>query len=146
MIRLATRADIPRLMAVRNSVRENCLSDPSRVPVADYYWFVDNAGIYVWDEHGRIKGLSAGDPRSGSIWALFVDPAFEGRGIARALIREACKSLATAGHRIAILTTDPGTRAEQFYLRNGWTADGLDDRGEMRFSKLLADDFGPSDS
>ena len=132
-------------MEIRNSVRENRLSDPSRVTLADYHWFIDHAGVHVWDEYGLIKGLSAGDPRNGSIWALFVDPAFEGRGIAQALVREACESLITAGHRIATLSTSPGTRAEQFYLRNGWTANGLDDRGEICFSKLLADDNRRSD-
>src|SRR5262245_15283489 len=60
-------------------------------------------------------------------------------------MREACKSLITAGHRIATLSTSARTRAEQFYLRNGWTANGLDDRGEIRFSKLLADDNRRSD-
>ena len=145
MIRLATRADLPRLMEIRNSVRENRLSDPSRVTLADYHWFIDHAGIHVWDEHGIIEGFSAGDPRNGSIWALFVDPAFEGHGIAQALVREACKSLITAGHRVATLSTSPGTRAERFYLRNGWTANSLDDRGEVRFSKLLADDNRRSD-
>jgi len=145
MIRLATRADIPRLMEIRNSVRENRLSEPSRVTLADYHWFIDHAGVHAWDEGGLIKGLSAADPRNGSIWALFVDPAFEGQGVAQALIREACKSLITAGHRIARLSTSPGTRAERFYLRNGWTANGFDDRGELRFSKLLVDDNRWSD-
>jgi GNAT superfamily N-acetyltransferase len=138
MIRLATRADIPRLMEIRTAVWENRLSDPSRVTLADYHWFIDHAGVHVWDEGGFIKGLSAGDPRDGSIWALFVGPAFEGFGIGQALIGESCKSLVAAGHRFATLSTAPGTRAEQFYLRNGWTANGLDDRGEMRFSKILA--------
>src|SRR5215468_3620493 len=73
MSRFATRADISRLMEIRNSIRENHLS-------------------YL------------------SIWTLVVDPAFEGRGIAP-LIREACKSLITKGHRISTLSTSAGTRA-----------------------------------
>src|SRR5262245_66567665 len=116
MIRLATRADISRLMQIRNSVRENRLSDPSRVTLADYRWFIDHAGVHLWDEDGLIKGLSAGDPRNGSIWALFVDPAFEGRGIAQALIRDACQSLITGGHRFATLIKNTGTRTGKLYL------------------------------
>jgi GNAT superfamily N-acetyltransferase len=84
-----------------------------------------------------IKGLSAGDPRDGSIWALFIDPAFEGQGIGQALIAAACKSVTAAGHCVAKLSTEPGTRAERFYLRNGWRANGYTDRGELVFKKDL---------
>jgi GNAT superfamily N-acetyltransferase len=137
MIRLATIADIPRLIEIRASVRENRLSDPSRVTLADYNWHVAHAPIHIWEEDGVIKGLSACDPRDGSIWGLFVDPAFEGRGIGRALILAATNSLAAVGHRVAKLSTEPGTRAERFYVRNGWTAKGRTERGEIIFTKEL---------
>jgi hypothetical protein len=45
MIRLATRAD--GLIENRSAVRENHLSDPSRVTFADYHWFIDHAGVHV---------------------------------------------------------------------------------------------------
>ena len=138
MLRRATSADIPRIMEIRSAVRENRLSDPSRVTAADVHRHIAHSPIHLWDERGVIKGFSAGDPRDGSIFALFVDPAFEGHGIGQALILAACRSLAAAGHRIATLSTDPGTRAERFYLRNGWLAKGLDARGEMVFEKELA--------
>jgi ribosomal protein S18 acetylase RimI-like enzyme len=96
MIRCATVSDIPRLMEIRGSVRENRLSDPARVTLADYNWHVAHAPIHVWEADGVIKGMSAGDPRDGSIWALFVDPRFEGRGIGQALISAATKSIAAA--------------------------------------------------
>jgi GNAT superfamily N-acetyltransferase len=137
MIRAATVADIPRLRELRGSVHENRLSDPSRVTIADYEWHVVHAPIHVWEDDGVIKGLSAGDPRDGSIWALFVDPAFEGRGIGQALIMAATNSIAAAGHRVARLSTEPGTRAERFYLRNGWMAKGHTERGEIIFTKDL---------
>jgi GNAT superfamily N-acetyltransferase len=138
MLRRATPADIPRIMEIRGSVRENRLSDPSRVTIADVLWHIAHSPIHLWDERGVIKGFSAGDPRDGNIFALFVDPAFESQGIGQALILAACRSLTAAGHRIARLSTDPGTRAERFYLRNGWHAKGLDGRGEMVFEKELA--------
>ena len=118
-------------------VHENRLSDPSRVTLADYDWHVAHAPIHVWEDDGVIKGLSAGDPRDGSIWGLFVDPAFEGRGIGQALILAATNSIAAAGHRVAKLSTEPGTRAERFYLRNGWMAKGRTERGELIFTKDL---------
>jgi len=137
MIRTAVLSDIPRLMEIRGAVRENRLSDPSRVTYADYVWHIEHGPTHVWDDAGVIKGLSAGDPRDGSIWALFVDPPFEGQGIGQALIAAACESLAAAGHHVARLSTDPGTRAERFYLRNGWRADGRTDRGEVIFAREL---------
>jgi GNAT superfamily N-acetyltransferase len=137
MIRRATVSDIPRLMEIRGSVRENRLSDPSRVTLADYNWHIAHAPIHVWEDGGLIKGMSAGDPRDGSIWALFVDPAYEGRGIGQALILAACRSIAAAGHRSAKLSTEPGTRAERFYLRNGWLSGGYTERGEAIFMKGL---------
>jgi GNAT superfamily N-acetyltransferase len=137
MLRRATVSDIPRLMEIRGSVRENRLSDPSRVTIADYNWHIAHAPVHVWEDGGVIKGMSAGDPRDGSIWALFVDPAYEGGGIGQALILAACRSIAAAGHRMAKLSTEPGTRAERFYVRNGWLAKGYTERGEAIFIKEL---------
>jgi len=137
MIRSATVSDIPRLVEIRGSVRENRLSDPSRVTIADYEWYIAHGPIHVWEEDGVINGLSAGDPRDGSIFGLFVDPAYEGRGIGRALIAAACRSVAAAGHSVAKLSTVAGTRAERFYLRNGWFAQGLTERGEVILTKKL---------
>jgi GNAT superfamily N-acetyltransferase len=138
MLRRAISADIPRIVEIRGAVRENRLSDPSRVTLADLHWHIAHSPIHVWEERGIIKGFSAGDPRDGTIFALFVNPAFEGHGIGQALILAACRSLAAANHRVATLSTDPGTRAERFYRRNGWLAKGLDARGEMVFEKELA--------
>lgn len=136
MIRTAGLADIPELMRIRLGVRENSFN-PARVSPADVVWFVENAPVWVWEEAGAIRGFSAGDPRNGSIWALFVDPPFEGRGIGSALIARACASLVEAGHRTATLDTEPGTRAAEFYRRQGWVEGGLDAAGELLFSRVL---------
>jgi hypothetical protein len=57
LIRKATRVDVPRIMEIRAAVRENKLRDPSRVTVEDVYWFIDNPGIFVWEEDGGIVGF-----------------------------------------------------------------------------------------
>ena len=67
MLRTATLSDIPRLIEIRGSVRQNRLSDPGRVTHADYAWHIAHAPVHVWEEEGLIKGMSAGDPRDGSI-------------------------------------------------------------------------------
>ena len=134
MIRNASRADIPRLKEIRGAVRENKLRDPSRVTTDDICWFIDNPGIFVWEEDGRIVGFSAADPRDGNIWALFMDEAYEGRGIARALFERACNVLQDSGCSRMWLETWPGTRAERFYRRAGWRATGIRD-GNLVFEK-----------
>ena len=136
-IRAATLDDVLRIREIRAAVRENRLSDPERVSHADVVAFIRRCGVWVWEEDGRILGFSAGDLADGTIWALFVDPACERGGIGQALIARSCEGLRAAGHAVATLATEPGSRAERFYRRNGWTAGGLDARGEMRFSKGL---------
>ena len=126
MIRTATDADIVRIVEIRGAVRENRLRDPSRVTLADIQWFIANPGIFVWEEAGDIVGFSAADPRDGNIWALFMDAAFEGRGIARKLFERACAVLEAAGCARMWLTTTPGTRAEKFYRKAGWTVTGTE--------------------
>src|SRR5258707_15532560 len=122
MIRQATRADYPRISENRRSVRENRLSeskyDLGKI-AAD--WIFDNSTFWAWDEDGLIQGFSAADPRDGTIFALFVHPSYEGRGIGRALLPMACRRLRDSGYAVATLTTEAGTPAERFYRRDGWT-------------------------
>ena len=132
MIRNARESDIPRLMEIRATVRENQLRDASRVTLADYQWFIANPGIFVWEEGGRIVGLSAADPREGSIWALFMDQAYGGRGIAQLLFERACLVLRNAGYKRMWLMTSTGTRAEKFYRKAGWVVVGVEG-DQLRF-------------
>jgi GNAT superfamily N-acetyltransferase len=136
-IRRAIHADVPRIMAIRHAVRENRLSDPNAVTAADCAAFIERSEIWVWVEDGTIQGFAAGDSRNGQIFALFVDPAHEGRGIGRALLPRACATLRNAGHSLATLSTDPGTRAERFYRADGWTATAVNSKGELVFAKPL---------
>ena len=136
-IRRARLEERSRISEIRFAVRENKLLDPSRVTDADYHWFSDNPGIWVWEEDGRILGFSAADPRDGTIWALFIDPAHEGRGIGRALFAKALDSLREAGHKSGSLTTQPGSRADRFYQRAGWKVLGTSERGERIFEGVL---------
>ena len=135
--RRATHADIQRIMTIRQKVRENRLSDPNSVTAIDCAAFMDRAEMWVWVENGQIQGFSAGDPHDGSIWALFVDPAFEGQGIGCALLALACNTVHAAGFWAATLNTDPGTRAEKFYRANGWTETGRTAKGEITFRRPL---------
>jgi GNAT superfamily N-acetyltransferase len=137
-IRPATHGDIARIYEIRNSVGENRLSDPSRVTEADAIRFIDDTALWVWqEEDGAVTGFAGSDRRDGSIWALFVAPGHDGKGIGRALLKHACDWLRAAGHRTAMLTTEPGTRAERHYRAAGWSVTGSSTTGELVFQKPL---------
>ena len=130
-IRRAVHADAARIFEIRFAVRENRLSNPNLVTAADVAWFIDNPGIWLWDEDGKVKGFAAADARDGTVWALFIDPAHEGRGVGRALLQAALATLRDAGHRTARLSTGPGTRADRFYRIGGWIPIGQTEKGEV---------------
>jgi GNAT superfamily N-acetyltransferase len=137
LLRRALVGDIARIMAIRLAVQENRLSDPRSVTVADCQRFVDKGRFWVGEVAGVIVGFSASDERDGTIWALFLDPAWQGRGFGPALLARACADLHADGYRVARLTTDPGTRAERMYRRLGWQDHGIGADGEVRFSLAL---------
>ncbi|MBV8193397.1 MAG: GNAT family N-acetyltransferase [Alphaproteobacteria bacterium] len=138
MIRKATLDDWQRITEIRNAVRENRLSSANVSRVADVArWIYDNGSFWVWEEDGAVQGFAVADVRDGTIFGLFVHPDYEGRGIARALLPLACEDLRVAGHSVARLTTDPGTRADRFYRRNGWTDTGRREKGEIVFERPL---------
>jgi GNAT superfamily N-acetyltransferase len=136
-IRRATQSDVARIMEIRRSVRENRLSDPNLVTADDCAEFIERSEMWVWDAEGVVQGFAAGDVRDGWIWALFVAPEYEGRGIGRALLSMACETLRKSGYTVANLSTAAGTRAERFYIENGWTLVNRNGRGELLFNKHL---------
>jgi GNAT superfamily N-acetyltransferase len=137
-IRRARPEDRPRITEIRLAVKENKLGEASRALIDDQYpWFQDNPGVWVWEENDRILGFSSSDTRDGSIFALFVDPAHEGRGIGRPLFEKCLDVLRQSGHRTAWLTTEKGSRAEGFYRAAGWKEIGTSPKGEVIFHGVL---------
>src|SRR4029079_6310932 len=122
-------------MQIRAEVRENGLRDPSLVTTEDVFWFVDNPGVFLWEEDGSVVGFSAGDPRNGNIFALFVEERYERRGTGKALFERACKVLIDAGCTRMWLTTWPERRGERFYCEAGWLVIGMDN-GNLVFESL----------
>ncbi len=138
MIRRATEGDHARISEVRKAVRENRLN-PAKVSLVEEiaHWIYANGTFWVWEEDGAVQGFSAGDPRDGSIFALFIHPDYEARGIGRALLPLACADLKAAGHASAELMTQAGSRAERFYRADGWQETGRLADGQIIFRKLL---------
>ncbi len=86
---------------------------------------------WVIEVDGRVLAFAT-DYRTGTVWAMFVDPAHEGRGFGQALHAAMVNWLWSLGHVSLWLTTDPGTRAERFYLSQGWVPRGMAPGGEIR--------------
>jgi len=136
-VRRAVQTDVPRIMEIRHSVRENRLSDPNLVTATDCEASIERSEIWVWEEDGAVQGFAAGDTRDGWIFGLFVAPEYEGRGIGQALLPLACETLRKAGYTIAKLSTVAGKRAERFYRTNGWIMTGKNQKGELVFQRPL---------
>jgi GNAT superfamily N-acetyltransferase len=119
--RRATVADIPSLAAIRREVSENALTDPGRVTRAMYHdYLTDRGNGWVCEHRSSVVGFAIAALDKRLIWALFVRPDFEGRGIGSKLLQEAVDWLFDQGVDTISLTTDPGTRAEELYKAHGW--------------------------
>ncbi len=133
-IRLATTSDIPRLRTIRGAVRENVLRNPGRVTQQDYEDHLGPAGLtWAHEQAGVILGFSAATLATASIWALFVHPDHEGRGIGRGLLECAVAWLRAQGATQVSLSTTAGTRAEGVYRAAGWRAERRDADGDVLF-------------
>ena len=61
----------------------------------------------------------------GEVWAIYVDPAAQGRGVGRALLDAAVRGLAARGCDEAMLWVfEANAAARGFYERMGWALDG----------------------
>ncbi|MFD3000293.1 GNAT family N-acetyltransferase [Pontibacter toksunensis] len=141
--RRATVADIEEMFRVRMAVHENRLSDPSLVTHATCSEMLLEKGAgWVCEVEGEVVGFSIVDLTRSNIWALFVDPLFEKKGIGRQLHDLMVSWSFANGQPRLWLSTDPGTRAEAFYRKAGWVETGTEQNGEIRF-ELSSDNFRP---
>ena len=130
-LRQALRTDVRGIQRVRQAVRENRLI--SRV-ISDEEVIdaIERSGRgWVVECDGNIVGFAIGNAENGNVWALFVDPEHEARGLGRRLHDGMIAWLWSRGLRRLWLTTEPGTRAQRFYEHAGWQGRGLSPSGEM---------------
>ena len=82
LFREATKEDIKQIQVVRHSVKENVLSDPSIVTDEDCADYINIRGKgWVCEDDKTIVGFSIADLKDHNIWALFVKPEYEHKGI-----------------------------------------------------------------
>ncbi|AIZ64306.1 GCN5 family acetyltransferase [Hymenobacter sp. DG25B] len=126
--------DIPQMMVVRLAVRENRLSDPTRVTAPHYVEYLTQRGQgWVCAVENQVVGFAIADLQDHNIWALFVHPDFDGRGIGKQLHQLMLDWYFRQTTETVWLSTAPSTRAEEFYRRQGWQETGRTRSGEVRF-------------
>ena len=121
VFRKSAVADIPQMTRIRLAVTENVLHDPTQITPQMYADFLEKDGRgWVALVDGDVVAFSYANWIDGSIWALFVDPRFEGQGLGKQLLSLATDWLFSLGFRRVTLSTGTHTRAAQFYIRLGW--------------------------
>lgn len=82
---------------------------------------------WVAEIDGEVVGFSYADKANSSIWALFISPSHEGKGLAKRLLNLATGWLFEQGETLVRLSTGADTRADRFYALQGWTRERVED-------------------
>ncbi len=134
IFREAQHADIVQIQVVRNSVRENTLSDPALVTDQDVATFLTERGKgWVCEINGQVIGFAIVDLQDHNVWALFLHPEFEKKGVGRQLQTLLLDWYFEQTKLPIWLGTSPGTRAEAFYRKSGWVEVGKHGKEEVKF-------------
>lgn len=138
VFREAGVADVPGMFDVRTAVTENAigwerLAELGITPASVAASLMSTCNAWVAERDDGIVGFAIADETEASIFALFVRPGCEGRGIGTRLLDLAVQWLWQKDKTVIFLTTGPGTRAAGFYARRGWNAVGVQPSGELGF-------------
>jgi len=122
-----SRADLARVGVTPGSVAQ-MLHSSSRAWVAS--------------ERKQDVAFSMADASDATVFAMFVRPAFEGRGLGRILMKRAEEWLFEQGCVEIWLLTDANrdVRANGFYRHLGWDDAGIQQDGQVKFTKTRPTD------
>lgn len=126
-IRRATVEDIDAIYYVRTAVKENHMSEIELAEIGVTRESTKEAILHdtlpIWCAfiNDELVGFSSVLPEERELFALFVLPAFEGKGIGSALYDVAVNWLFEKNPNAPInLNTEKTARAFQFYQERGW--------------------------
>ena len=132
-IRQATMADAPGIWRIRYAVTENTLT-PGYITDEDVRQSLEDTGRgWVSEVDGAMTGFAIGNARTGNIWALFIDPAWQGQGHGARLHDVMVEWLFAQGLELLWLNTGTGTKARRFYEARGWLDRGVSSPCEHRY-------------
>ncbi len=138
-IRLAQPSDVEGIFRVRTSVNENVLTMEQMAEMgiteASVTEMIQRAPCaWVACEGEQIMGFSMIDADAGSLFAAFVLPSQEGRGIGKKLV-QAAEATLFSRHAHAWLETAKASRAAGFYRHMGWSNEQDIGEGDIRLEK-----------
>ena len=137
--RQAIPEDIPQIQIVRNSVKENQLSNPNLIPDDLVEEFITKRGKgFVCEIDDKIVGFSIVDFVENNVWALFLLPEFEGKGIGKKIHQLMLDEYFSKTKETIWLSTEANSRAETFYKKQGWKNAGLHGN-EVKFEMSFED-------
>ncbi|RYE24816.1 MAG: GNAT family N-acetyltransferase [Sphingobacteriales bacterium] len=140
LFREATLTDIPQMQVVRNSVKENALSNPALVTDNDYEIYLTEKGNgWVCIVDNTVVGFAIVDVQDNNVWALFVHPGFHKQGIGKQLHDMMLDWYFAQTKDTIWLSTAPNTRAAGFYTKAGWKQTGIYGKGELKFEMSFSD-------
>jgi GNAT superfamily N-acetyltransferase len=132
--------DIPQIQIVRHSVKENVLSNPALVTDKDCEDYMTARGKgWVCEIDNLIAGFAIADLKDHNIWALFIRPEYERKGIGKKLHELMLDWYFDQTEETVWLGTAPDSRAEHFYRTAGWKEVGRTKHGEIKFEMSFAD-------
>ena len=138
--REAKKEDIPQIQVVRHTVKENVLSNPALVTDKDCEEYITVRGKgWVCEIDNIIVGFSIADLKENNIWALFLRPEHEGKGIGKKLHDVMLDWYFSQTKERVWLGTAPNTRAEKFYRTAGWKEAGIHGKSEIKFELSYED-------
>jgi GNAT superfamily N-acetyltransferase len=141
IFREAGIADFEQLHRIRMAVRENPLPDAGLITAKDYEDFLTRRGKgWLCEIDDRVVGFAIVDLEGNNIWALFIEPEYEGKGIGKKLHDDMLDWYFSQTKKTVWLGTSPDTRAGQFYRKAGWKQTGIRPNGEIRF-EMSAEDW-----
>ena len=137
--RQAIPEDIPQIQIVRNSVKENQLSNPNLIPDELVEEFITKRGKgFVCEIDKKIVGFSIVDFVENNVWALFLLPEFEGKRIGKKLHQLMLDEYFSKTKETIWLSTEANSRAEIFYKKQGWKNAGFHGN-EVKFEMSFED-------
>nr|WP_250212306.1 GNAT family N-acetyltransferase [Pseudomonas fluorescens] len=141
LIRVATPDDIDTLFAIRTSVVQNHLSREQMTALGITPQVLADSireapCVWIAEVEGRPVAFSMVDRAAGEVFAMFVQPGYEGLGLGRRLMAVAEAALFEQHERLFLITDGRDEiRANGFYQRLGWSMVARVEGDDVRYEK-----------